>query len=103
MAAALVLLPQAKTHLRITTTADDADVQMKLDQAEAIILSYLKGANGLAATWTNPANVPPDVVSAILLLLTELFEHRGDDASANEKLWGSIEKILVRYRDPALA
>ena len=48
MAAVLVTLTQAKAHLRITMPdgdPGDVDLQFKLDQAEAVILNYLKGAN----------------------------------------------------------
>jgi hypothetical protein len=41
--AALVDLEDAKRHLRITDDTQDADVALKIDQASAIILDYLKG------------------------------------------------------------
>src|SRR4051812_6869347 len=59
MAATLVTLAQAKTHLRITDTDHDTEVQLKLDQAEAIILDYLKNPQIAISTVTaaNPAIV----------------------------------------------
>lgn len=103
MAATLITLTQAKQHLRIDTAAgqpDDPDLQLKIDQAEAIIRAYLKTRNDPA--WT-PATVPPAITAAILLLLTRLYEQRGDDEDNDEKLWGSIDHLLSLYRDPALA
>jgi len=106
MAAVLVTLTQAKAHLRITMPdgdPGDADLQLKLDQAEAVILNYLKGANGAAIGWTSPATAPPPVTAGILLMLGRLYEQRGDDEDQDEKLWQAIDRLLVRYRDPALA
>jgi hypothetical protein len=104
MAAVLVTLQQAKDHLRVTTAAldpGDADIQAKLDQAEAIILNYLKAqADPL---WVSPATAPANVTAAILILLTALREHRGDDQTLDELSWTTIERLLVGLRDPALA
>jgi len=60
---ALVTLANAKVHLRITGTTYDADVQLKLDQAEAIILDYLKVRLIAIASVssTNPAVVTTTV------------------------------------------
>ena len=106
MAAVLVTLTQAKTHLHITMPAGDpgdADIQLKLDQAEAIILDYLKGANGAAIGWIDPTTVPLPVTAAILLMLTRLYEQRGDDEEKDETLWKAVDRLLKRFRDPALA
>ena len=106
MAAVLVTLTQAKSHLYITTPPGDpgdAAIQLKLDQAEAIILHFLKGANGLAVGWTDPTNAPPSVTAAILLMLGRLHEERGDHEQSDEDLWTRINHLLVAYRDPALA
>lgn len=104
MAAVLVTLIQAKAHLRITLPAldpGDVDIQLKLDQAEAIILRYLKSQAD--ATWVSPATAPGNVTAAILLLLASLFEMRGDDQTLSEHTWTAIERLLVGIRDPALA
>lgn len=104
MAAVLVTLAQAKTHLRITTPVGDpgeADIQQKLDDAEASILDYLKSrADPL---WVSPATVPGPVRSSILLLLARLYEHRGDADEADAVTWEAIGRLLARLRDPALA
>lgn len=100
MAAILLTLAQAKGHLRITDSDHDADVQLKLDQAEAIILEYL--ARPVPETWTS-STVPLPVTAAILLMLARLYEHRGDLEKEDGDLWLSIERLLVRKRGPALA
>jgi hypothetical protein len=105
MAAVLVTLTQAKAHLRITLPAldpGDLDLQLKLDQAEAIILDYLDTAAD--PTWVSPATAPGPVTASILLALCDLVEHRGDDTTTvSEKTWQAIERILVRSRTAAIA
>lgn len=97
---ALVTLAQAKKHLRIDTVDSDVDIQLKLDQAEGIIVRYLK--DQADAAWTS-ITVPVNVTAAILLLLASLHEHRGDDQTLSEGTWVAIERLLVSLRDPALA
>jgi hypothetical protein len=168
---AIVALVTAKQHLRIVDTDHDADIVVKLAQAEAIILNYLKGrttaiasisvanptvittsaphslVSGVTApilgttttptvngaqvitvtgptTFTVPVNVtvgqssaagtvgspawteataPGSVSASILLMLSRLYEHRGDMEEEDSDLWLSIERLLMRHRDPALA
>jgi hypothetical protein len=103
MAAVLVTLAQAKAHLHITMPdgdPGDADIQLKLDQAEAVIRNYLKKAND--AAWT-PATVPLEVTAAILLMLGRLYEQRGDDEDNDERLWQAIDRLLARHHTPAIA
>jgi hypothetical protein len=170
---ALMTLRQAKGHLRIPLDAfdSDADVQLKVDQASAIILDYLKarpiaiasisvanptvittsvphslisgstytilgttttpavtGSNVVtvtgAKTFTVPVNVtvgqtaaagtigtvswtdltaPGPVQAAALLVLTHLYEHRGDDLTTDAQLWEAVGRLTVRFRDPACA
>jgi len=171
--ATLITLIQAKDHLGITRDFEDLDddIQLKLDQAEAIVLNYLKNPlNGIASisaanpavvttltshgltsgttytisgttttpttigahvitvtgptTFTIPVNVtvgqsteagvigtvawtpltvPGSVSAAILLVLTNLYENRGDDMKADADLWEAIGRLVCRFRDPALA
>ena len=114
----LVTLAQAKAHLRIDTLdlappdALDADLALKLLQAEAIILDYLKIPETSPPYWADETDVPPLVQAAILFQLGELYRFRGDDTSQfadNSKrdqagsLSPFVEGLLRRYRDPALA
>jgi hypothetical protein len=52
--------------------------------------------------WTE-TTAPTPVQSAILLMLTHLYENRGDDMDADDALWMSLGNMLCRFRDPALA
>jgi len=106
MSAVLVTLTQAKAHLRITMPdgdPGDADLQLKLDQAEGVILNYLKGASGQAADWIDPTTTPGPVSAAILLMLGRLYEQRGDDEENDERLWTAIDRLLARYHTPGIA
>lgn len=103
MAAVLLTLAQAKAHLRITLPPGDpgdADLQLKLDQAESAIRKWLKKQDD--PTWTADT-VPPDITAGILLLLTDLYEHRGDLQTNAPDVWESITLLLCRRRDPGLA
>ena len=110
MAAVLVTFAQAKQHLGIPITDvldtdRDADIQLKLDQAEARILRYLSTAAD--PLWVGPATVPGSVSSAILLWLGALRRTTGDDETADAKLlaetWTAITIILADYHVPAIA
>jgi hypothetical protein len=104
VAAVLVTLVQAKAHLRITLPAldpGDLDIQLKLDQAEAIILEYID--TSVDAAWVSPATAPGPVTASILLALGDLFEHRGDDMTLSEDTWTAIARVLVRSRNAAIA
>jgi len=100
----LVTLDTAKRHLRIVDPAHDALVQDKLTAASAAIRDYLKGQND--PTWT-ATTVPPWIAASVLLLMTHLYEHAGDefgDAQDNdERVWEAIANLCRRSRDPSLA
>lgn len=108
----LITIDQAKAHLRIDTDslspsdAADADLLLKMAQAESIILDYLKVPVTSPEYWDS-TTVPPLVQAAVLLMLGELYRFRGDDVEAPTHTIGDlspvITNILRRYRDPALA
>jgi hypothetical protein len=110
----LITIAQAKAHLRIDTDslipsdAADADLLLKMAQAEHLILDYLKTPMTSPPYWVDETDVPPLVQAAILFQLGELYRFRGDDdGKADRATDGSlspmIEGMLRRYRDPALA
>lgn len=108
MAAILVTLTQAKGQLRITTPAldpGDVVIQLKLDQAEAAVLARCNSTawwRAITPTWT-AATVPLGVQAAILLLLTHLFEHRGDDMTPAREVWTEVDRLIGPSKDPVLA
>jgi hypothetical protein len=95
--ASVVTLQEAKDHLRITTSAGDpgeADLQAKLDAAEAVIADYLQ------VPTLDPTKL--HVKQAVLLELGELYRFRGDDvetlprAPADGYLLPAITSLLHR-------
>lgn len=98
----LATLEQAKAHLGIplALTDNDTDVRLKLAQASETVLDYLKSRAD--PDWTSDT-VPGPVQAATLLMLTHYYEHRGDDLRADEAVWLAVQRLLMRFRDPALA
>src|SRR4029079_1148939 len=52
-------------------------------------------AGTVSSVALSDTNVPPRIQSAVLLLLTHLYEHRGDDDMAlDANLWEAIRRLL---------
>lgn len=111
----LVTLAEAKSHLRVTMTDEDADIESKVEQASAIVMDYM--ARPLNTVWTatmtgwTDVTVPLVVKAAVLRQLSDLYQFRGDDAGSDRD-WTSeregylapgVASLLRRYRDPVLA
>jgi Phage gp6-like head-tail connector protein len=94
--AALVTLAQAKDQLSITHSDQDVFVQMKLDEAHALVLQYCDKAP--VEGW-DALTVPLEVRSAILDVVTDLYTDRGDldrPASRTPSLWDGFPTPAVR-------
>lgn len=63
----------------------------------------IAGTGGTAIVEWTSITVPWPVQTAVLLMLAHLYEHRGDDPRADDEVWQSIERVLVRSRTAALA
>jgi gp6-like head-tail connector protein len=103
--AALISLSTAKAHLRVEHIDDDNDIDVKLEQASAIILDRCNSTEywrAITVTWTY-ATVPLAVQAAMLLMLTHLYEHRGDDMKPDADLWMAIDRLIGLHKDPVLA
>lgn len=61
------------------------------------------GTGGTATVLWTPETVPFQVQAAVLVMLTHLYEHRGDDMASDEQTWAAIRRLLERSRDPAYA
>jgi len=99
-----ITLDEAAAHLRIDMieSGDDRepDLQMKIDQAEAIVVDYLK----YEETGWDEDSIPRPIKAAMLLVLSALWDDRegkGDGDYLDEN--GAVARLLRRYRDPALA
>jgi hypothetical protein len=119
--ATYVTIQQAIAHVQLPIVIDtdppdprQADLQLKLDQAEAIILDYIKGGPPVVNPLIYPGDPPsidPVIQAAILLEFAELWRFRGDDQFKEgpehdldiSQLSPTITNLLRRKRDPALA
>jgi hypothetical protein len=108
----LVTLDQVKARLRITSTAEDADLQAITDEAEAQIVGWCsttERSKAVADTWTDAATVPKVVVAAILVQTAERYRFRGDDTEAMPRpadpgdLSVTVRELLRAYHDPGIA
>jgi hypothetical protein len=106
-----VTLDQVKARLRITSTADDGDVQTMADQAEAQIVGWCSTTDrskAVADTW-DATTVPLVVVAAILVQTGELYRFRGDEPDgpprqqAGEEFGVQVRELLRAYHDPGIA
>lgn len=104
---ALVTKEQVKAALRIDGTDADADIELKIAQAEDIVLDFIQPKPSPA--WTGET-VPPRVTAAIILVVGYLYD---DSPEAQEALAGlsgagpvkpsAAVSLLWRLRDPTLA
>ena len=102
---ALVGLANAKAHLREVDEAFNVDIQQKADHASALVLARCNTTawwRDITPTWTE-ATVPGEVQSAVLVVLTHLWKHRGDDMQLDESLWAAVDRLLAGKKDPVIA
>lgn len=95
--AALITAEQAKAELRIVTDDENEYVEELADRATTTILYYLYAQADPA--WTIDT-VPGAVQQAIRVLLVNLYNR---DPTADEATWAAIDRLIVGFRDPALA
>lgn len=99
----LCSLNEVKHHLRITSDRQDGDIQLKIIQASAIILNYLKvdvDESPLSVPWGS-VDVPFDVHAVAMLITGELFLNR--EATTANVISPTVESLLRRWRSPAMA
>ena len=101
---ALITVEQAATHLRITGSEYADDLELKMAQAEALVIQYLKRPDH---EWTIETEDDPEftiVQAAILEVLSNLFGDRGDrDKPTDGPLTDRVKRMLSMMRDPALS
>lgn len=114
---ALASLSQLKDHLKITHRDEDHDLGLKLDQATALVLLYLKRTDLGSPLGEDVRELEPSemttmeqavVQGAILKVAANFYRFRGDDPAGENPtdeqfLTADIRGILSMLRDPALA
>lgn len=95
----LVDLETARRNLKQLDTSDDDNIVVLLQQAEDFVLALM---DVTAASYEdesgNPANVPPQVTGAILLVLRTLYDTPGEDP-----ITPAVRNLLLGLRDPVFA
>ena len=86
----MIDLAQAKFHLRVDGTEHDADIQLKLGLATAIVSDYVGDGGNFEVEQ-----------AAILLVLGELWMNR--ESSSADVVSPAIRSLLERTRVPAFA
>lgn len=105
---AIIEMAEAARHLRLDTsdpyweTEDEGlDLASKMMMAEAIVIDYLK--HPAEAVYWDEDTAPFPVKAAMLLVLSDLWEHRAGSANEDVFLSSAVKSLLHRFRDPALA
>ena len=105
---AIIDIMEAAIHLRLDTSDPDweigdeaLDLGLKVQMAEAIVLDYLKTPD--AYQGSDEDDVPFPIKAAMLLVLSDLWEHRAGSAADDVFLSKAVKSLLHRFRDPALA
>lgn len=105
---ALITYAQAVAHLKQNGVLDgsptDDDLTLKIEQASAMVLIYLKRPG----EWDVDA-IPADdpefalVQAAVLKVLGNLYRFRGDDEKAVAPVSDDVVSMLSMLRDPEMA
>lgn len=97
----LVTIDEAKGQLNLKGSHQfDSELQMMMEQATGIIVQYVNDAD-VTDLWTLDT-VPAAAHHAILLQLTWMFQHRGDEVDTDGIAPG-VETLLGRTRKQAIA
>lgn len=108
--ARFVTIEQAIGHLKLDFSADDSPpdpelevLESKLDAAEAVILDYLKVIDD-SPEWEPSEAQLPIVQVAVKIVLSALWDDREGTGDGDYlRPDGSVARLLVRMRDPAIA
>lgn len=107
--ATFITVDQAATHLRISGSEYADDLQIKIPQAEALVLDYMKidadALTELAWTITTTGDRKFDIArAAVLEVLTNIYFDRGDrDRPSEGPLTDRVKNFLSMQRDPTIA
>jgi hypothetical protein len=110
----LVSLQRVKDALRITTSDDDATLEIYISAASLAVVEYLKAEAGDFIGINSPPDSPPDdlttvderVVLAVMVMVKYMFDPQSEDAIEKVKhgyLPPIAEMVLYAKRIPTLA
>ena len=117
----LVTIAEARANLKLSSTSDNADLQLKIDAATQLVCEYIADRQPADADWIDTienwntgsplVEAPAVIVHAVLVQVAELYRFRGDDADDKAPALQSdkgflspmVARLLSRYRSPVLA
>lgn len=96
---AVVTLDEAKAHLRVDGTEEDADITLKLAAAEDAAAQFLNRPLPWADAAGTEVPVPASVKAAILLMLGDLYSNReGGVFGTIHTVNPTVERLLWPHR-----
>jgi len=101
---ALLTLSEGKEHLRIPQGEDDhnSDIVAKIDEASDLVVKHCNLTPDPG--WNDgSAPVPGNVKAAACVVLTYLYERRGETMTVSADIWQAVERVLVATRVSAMA
>lgn len=101
-----VSVEAARAHTRSHGVPDDADLLLKIAQAEAIVWAHLKRPGVPPWNTTTDPMADPEfaqVYAATLIVLANLYRFRGDEVEAPLGVPMAALDILSMLRDPTVA
>lgn len=90
MASNIITLTEAKSHLRVTDTAEDTLIQLYIDAATEHISNYIDTPNP-------PQNAA--VKAAALLIVGGLYENRESENVVKIEENPAVKRLLFPYRE----
>jgi hypothetical protein len=102
---ALLTMEEARDQLNAPHETSDMHINRLVEQASDVVLNYCgpDPVTEAARTWTD-VTVPGTVKAAVLLVLTKLWTHRGDEPSEPDGfLSPDVVRLLERYKEPIVS
>ncbi len=92
----IVSLSQAKSHLRVDQSEEDNLIQTYIDAAEGSVENFLNRT--IPGSLDSPVTTPAPIISAILLIVSDLYENReaASEKELNENR--AVSSLLYPYR-----
>lgn len=97
----MITLDDARAHLRIDGTQDDAEIELKLALADAMILAYIGEVAPDSEAATRRQTYEGALDAARLLALGDLWLNR--EATTGDPLSPAVKNVLQLFREVAYA
>ena len=90
----LLSIDAAMAHLRVDDISEEGQIGSLIPAAVAALEDHLgRQLVGPAPSWPNAADVPANIVHALKLILTALY----DDRQAGMVNWAAVDSLVGRY------